>query len=333
MNWMAETATRRSHPHRLWPAAQSAVVVAANYAPAFDPLALLERRERGIVSVYAARRDYHEVVKGRLKTLASKLSSWTGAKYKVFVDTAPLMEKPLAAAAGLGWQGKHTALLSRRLGNWLFIGVILTAAELPADSAESDRCGLCRRCLDICPTDAFPAPYVLDSRRCIAYLTVEHPGPIDREFRPLMGNRIFGCDDCLAVCPWNKFASESRDARLMLRRDLIDAPLGELAGLDDAGFRRRFAGTPVKRTGRDRFVRNVLIAVGNSGDAALAGLAEARLGDAAGVVRGAAVWALAQLLPPARLRALADRYLPEEADDEVRREWQAALVDRSGGQP
>jgi epoxyqueuosine reductase len=274
------------------------------------------------VSVYAARRDSHEVLKGRLKSVASLLAS-AGHSAKVFVDTAPVMEKPLAALAGLGWQGKHSVLVSRTQGSWLFLGALFTTAPLPADAAETDHCGSCRRCLDICPTDAFPQPYVLDSRRCIAYLTIEHAGPIPAALRSAMGNRIFGCDDCLAVCPWNKFAAESRDTRLALRDDLMDQPLEALAALDDAAFRALFAGTPVKRTGRDRFVRNVLIAIGNSGDATLAEAAEARLGDASALVRGMAVWALGRLAP-VRLERLAPHLQARETDPHVQAEWQAA---------
>ena len=241
-------------------------MLGVNYGPAEDPLAALAARDRGAVSVYARGRDYHDVVKGKLKELAGFLAARADADVKVFVDTAPVMEKPLAAAAGLGWQGKHTVLVSREFGNWLFLGTIFTTAALPPDEPEADHCGSCRRCLDACPTDAFPAPYVLDARRCISYLTIEHKGPIAPELRPLMGNRIFGCDDCLAVCPWNKFAQAGREARLAQRDDLAAPPLAELARLDEAAFRARFAGTPIKRTGRDRFVRNVLIAIGNSGD-------------------------------------------------------------------
>ena len=263
---METTAERRADPAALWPEALSVVVLGVNYGPAEDPLAALAARDRGAVSVYARGRDYHDVVKGKLKELAGFLAARADADVKVFVDTAPVMEKPLAAAAGLGWQGKHTVLVSREFGNWLFLGTIFTTAALPPDEPEADHCGSCRRCLDACPTDAFPAPYVLDARRCISYLTIEHKGPIAPELRPLMGNRIFGCDDCLAVCPWNKFAQAGREARLAQRDDLAAPPLAELARLDEAAFRARFAGTPIKRTGRDRFVRNVLIAIGNSGD-------------------------------------------------------------------
>ena len=282
------------------------------------------------ISVYARGRDYHDVIKGKLKELAGFLAARADADVKVFVDTAPVMEKPLAAAAGLGWQGKHTVLVSREFGNWLFLGTIFTTAALPPDEPEADHCGSCRRCLDACPTDAFPAPYVLDARRCISYLTIEHKGPIAPELRPLMGNRIFGCDDCLAVCPWNKFAQAGREARLAQRDDLAAPPLAELARLDEAAFRARFAGTPIKRTGRDRFVRNVLIAIGNSGAAALAAEAVRLLDDASPLVRGMAVWAAAQLLPPERIAELAAARMRGETDEDVRSEWRRALPSRRG---
>ena len=296
-----------------------------NYAPAFDPLASLGLRDRATISVYARARDYHDVIKGKLKELAGFLAAQGGGDVKIFVDTAPVMEKPLAAAAGLGWQGKHTVLVSRAFGNWLFVGSIFTTAELPADDPEPDRCGSCRRCLDVCPTDAFPAPYRLDSRRCISYLTIEHKGHIAPELREGIGNRIFGCDDCLAVCPWNKFAEAGREARLVQREEFAAPPLAELARLDDAAFRAKFAGTPVKRTGRDRFVRNVAIALGNSSDPGLAGEAVRLLGDASPLVRAMAVWAVGRLLPKARIDALAAAHLPSETDLDVRDEWARAL--------
>jgi epoxyqueuosine reductase len=325
MEWMAATAERRADPKMLWPEAKSVVVLGMNYGPAADPLAALEARDRGAISVYARGRDYHDVIKGKLKELAGYLAARAGADVKVFVDTAPVMEKPLAAAAGLGWQGKHTVLVSREFGNWLFLGSIFTTAALPPDAPEADHCGSCRRCLDICPTDAFPMPYRLDARRCISYLTIEHKGHIAPELRPLMGNRIFGCDDCLAVCPWNKFAQAGREARLAGRDDLAAPPLAELARLDDAAFRARFAGTPIKRTGRDRFLRNVLIAIGNSGDAALGDEAVRLLDDAAPLVRAMAVWAAARLLPRARITDLAAGRREREADEDVCREWRSAL--------
>jgi epoxyqueuosine reductase len=323
MGWMAERQGWRASPAALWPEARSVILLGMSYAPPHDPLASVAKRDRGALSVYAARRDYHDVIKGKLKTVAGVLAA-QGHAVKVFVDTAPLMEKPLAQAAGLGWQGKHTVLVSRQHGSWLFLGAILTTAALPADAAEVDHCGSCRRCLDICPTAAFPEPYVLDARRCIAYLTIEHAGPIEPDLRVGIGNRIFGCDDCLAVCPWNKFASTAQEARLALREDLIERPLDELAALDDAAFRALFAGTPVKRTGRDRFVRNVLIAIGNSGEPALAPAALARLDDASPLVRAMAVWALSRIAPAVLARE-AGR-IAGESDADVRAEWRRAQV-------
>jgi epoxyqueuosine reductase len=321
MGWLEARATQRGEPRALWPAARSAVVCGLNYAPADDPLESLTRRDRGTISVYARHRDYHDVLKKKLRALASWMHDSLGAEVKLFVDTAPVMEKPLAARAGLGWQGKHTNLVSRRHGSWLFLGEIYTTLELPPDAPAADHCGACRRCLDICPTAAFPAPYRLDARRCISYLTIEHKGPIPRALRPLMGNRIYGCDDCLAVCPWNKFAQPHATTALLPRADLTAPRLAELAGLDDASFRRLFAGSPIKRTGRDRFLRNVLIALGNSGDPALAPVAEQRLADAAPLVRGAAIWALGQLLAPAAFAALRARHGAAETDAAVRAEW------------
>jgi epoxyqueuosine reductase len=319
MAWMAQE--RRAHPTALWAEAKSAVIVGQSYAPDDDAIALLEQRGSGIVSAYAARRDYHDVLKGKLKVLAQWLARETGAEVKVFVDTAPLMEKPLAERAGLGWQGKHTNLVSREHGSWLFLGAILSAAEMEADRPHEDHCGSCRACLDVCPTKAFPAPYQLDARRCLAYLTIEHKGQIPRDFREALGNRVFGCDDCLAVCPWNKFAQMAREHRMALRADLRFAALAELAALDDAGFRARFAGTPVKRTGRDRFVRNVLCAIGNARDAALAPAAEALLGDSSPLVRGMAVWALRRLLDAEAFQRLKSARAPREADASVAEEW------------
>ena len=295
MGWMATTAERRTHPRAMWPDARSAIVLGVNYGPDVDPLAALQRRDRGTISVYAQGDDYHELIKTRLKTLAHWLAAEATCQVKVFVDTAPLMEKPLAGAAGIGWQGKHTNLVSRAFGSWLFLGVVLTDRVLVPDAAETDHCGQCRACLDICPTAAFPAPYQLDARRCISYLTIEHAGPIPEEFRAALGNRIYGCDDCLAVCPWNKFAQASHEAKLMAREALVSPALAELAALDDAAFRTLFSKSPIKRIGRDRFVRNVLYAIGNSGDPALADEARARLADASDVVRDAAAWALARL--------------------------------------
>lgn len=325
MDWMPETAVRRGHPSRLWPEARTAIVLGLSYAPDQDPLAVLEDRWRGVISVYAQGRDYHELIKPRLKQVARALVAKTGAEVKVFVDTAPLMEKPLARLAGLGWQGRHTNLVSREHGSWLFLGAILTTAEIAPDRPGDDHCGSCSRCLDVCPTKAFPAPYQLDARRCISYLTIEHKGPIAREFRPLMGNRIYGCDDCLAVCPWNKFAAAARETQLKARPETDNPPLAELLALDDAAFRQRFAGTPVKRTGRNRFMRNVLIAVGNSGDRDLQHRIVPLLDDASPLVRGAAVWALGQLVNPAELAGIAQRARVTEHDADVQQEWDAVL--------
>jgi len=294
MAWMAETAVRRANPQSLWPEAKSVIMLAMNYGPQDDPLPQLQRTTEGTISVYAQNRDYHDIIKGKLKTIAGRFASRNKADVKVFVDTAPVMEKPLAAQAGLGWQGKHTNLVSREFGSWLFLGSIFTDMDLPADAPEVDHCGSCRACLDICPTKAFPAPYQLDARRCISYLTIEHKGPIPEEFRPAMGNRIYGCDDCLAVCPWNKFAAEAREAKLQARDDLKHPDLAFLAGLDDTAFRKHFSGSPIKRIGRNRFLRNVLIAIGNSSDAALMETARQHLEDPDPVVRDAAQWALDQ---------------------------------------
>ena len=325
MAWLATTAERRSAPRRLWPEAKSVVMLGLNYGPDGDPLASLALTDRATISVYARNRDYHDLIKGKLKGIASRFAAGSGSAVKVFVDTAPLMEKPLAAAAGVGWQGKHTNLVSRDFGSWLFLGAILTEAELPADTPEADHCGSCRACLDICPTKAFPAPYRLDARRCISYLTIEHGGPIPREFRKAMGNRIYGCDDCLAVCPWNKYAQATREAKLAARDDMEAPSLAELVVLDDAGFRARFTGSPVKRIGRDRFVRNVLIAIGNSGAAGLIPLVQARMGDGSPLVRGAAVWALAEL---DREAAFAARAMHEtEGDGQAKEEWDALEQD------
>ena len=306
MEWMAETAARRGDPRALWPDVRSVIMLAMNYGPDSDPLDLISRPDRGAISVYARHRDYHDIIKGRLKEVAQKLVARSGAEVKVFVDTAPVMEKPLAAAAGIGWQGKHTCLVSRDFGAWLFLGSIFTTAELQPDDAAQDRCGSCRACLDICPTNAFPAPYRIDARRCISYLNIELKGPIPREFRKAIGNRIYGCDDCLAVCPWNKFAQQASEAKLVARADLQEPRLADLLVLDDAAFRALFSGSPVKRIGRDRFIRNVLIAAGNSGEASLAPQVRLLLADASPLVRGAAVWALAELEGPQAVRGLRD---------------------------
>ena len=326
MGWMLDKADRRADPRVLWPQARSIVMLGMNYGPDDDPRAVLERRGAGAISVYARHRDYHDVVKGRLKLVAGKLLARAAGlglngDAKVFVDTAPVMEKPLAMRAGLGWQGKHTNLVSRDFGSWLFLGAIFTTLDLPADAPGADACGSCRACLDACPTNAFPAPYRLDAARCISYLTIEHAGPIPREFRAAMGNRIYGCDDCLAACPWNKFARTAREAKLAARQDLRAPDLAALAALDEAGFRALFAGGPVKRIGHARFLRNVLIACGNSGDPALLPAVRARLADPAPEARGAAIWALARLAPQEAARRAAAR-APDPAP-EVEDEWRA----------
>ena len=323
MAWLKDEADRRCRPNALWPEAASVVMVGLNYGPAEDPLALLAERSRGAISVYARHRDYHDLIKGRLKVLAGRFKARTGSEVKVFVDTAPLMEKPLAAAAGLGWQGKHTNLVSRTFGSWLFLGAILTGMELPPDTPETDHCGTCRACLDICPTNAFPAPYQLDARRCISYLTIEHDGPIPHEFRRAIGSRIYGCDDCLAACPWNKFARTTHEIKLKARDDLIAPALADLAALDDAAFRAHFSGSPVKRIGRNRFLRNVLIAIGNSRNPALVEAARRHLDDPSSQVRGAAVWALRELLPAEEFAAATAHRRAVEQDPDVAAEWAA----------
>ncbi|WP_233557321.1 tRNA epoxyqueuosine(34) reductase QueG [Gemmobacter lutimaris] len=293
MGWMAEREGWRGSAAALWPEARSVIMLAEVYTPEVDPLAVLGQRDRAAISVYAQGKDYHDLVKRRLKRLGRWLLDQAGGEIKVFVDTAPVMEKPLAQAAGLGWQGKHTNLLSRDLGSWFFLGALFTTLDLPKDAAEVSHCGSCRACLDICPTGAFPAPYQLDARRCISYLTIEHKGPVDPDLRALMGNRIYGCDDCLAVCPWNKFAQVARDVGYQPR---VGAPeLAELAALDDTAFRARFAGSPIKRIGRDRFVRNVLYAIGNSADPRLVPVAAALVQDSDPTVAEAAAWAMDRL--------------------------------------
>jgi epoxyqueuosine reductase len=321
MGWLAETFERRADPQALWPEARSVVVLGANYGPGEDPLALQERGDRGAISVYARNRDYHDRVKTRLKALARWMVAGYGCEVKVFVDTAPVLEKPLAQRAGLGWQGKHSNLLSRDFGNWLFLGEVFTTLELAPDAPETDHCGNCRACLDACPTAAFPAPYRLDARRCISYLTIEHKGHIAEEFRAALGNRIFGCDDCLAVCPWNKFAQVTEEPDFLPRAELTAPRLAELAELDDAGFRRLFSKNPVKRLGRDRFLRNVLIALGNAGDPTLLASVRPRLDDASPLVRAMAVWALGRLASPEVFAAERQRRLAEEDDPEVAAEW------------
>jgi epoxyqueuosine reductase len=321
MDWLAQNADRRARPDVLWPEARSAIVLGMNYGPADNPLDEDNPAGRGVISVYARGDDYHEIIKPKLKTLARFTVEKFGGGVKVFVDTAPVMEKPLAEVAGVGWQGKHTNLVSREFGSWLFLASILTTLEIEIDAPEQDHCGTCRCCLEICPTAAFPSPYRIDARRCISYLTIEHKGHIGTEFRTAMGTRIYGCDDCLAVCPWNSFASASREARLQARAELVSPELGELSLLDDASFRALFRKSPVKRVGRDRFIRNVLIAIGNSGDPGLAEHARRLLADMSPLVRAMAVWALAQLLDQAEFAKLRDKYLPLEDDTDVRGEW------------
>jgi epoxyqueuosine reductase len=329
MDWLARDPERRADPRGLWPDVKSVIMLGVNYGPDQDPLEILKERARGAISVYAQGSDYHDVIKQRLKTLARWLVAAAPSEIKVFVDTAAVMEKPLAQAAGLGWQGKHTNLVSRDFGSWLFLGAIFSTLELPRDAAEIDHCGSCQACLDICPTAAFPAPYRLDARRCISYLTIESKGPIPHAFRKNIGNRIYGCDDCLAVCPWNKFAQQGREAKLAARDELRAPELAELARLDDAAFRARFTKSPVKRTGRDRFIRNVLIAIGNSANSRLAAEAERLLSDQSPLVRGAAVWALSQLIDRKPFAAKAAQAMAIEADEEVRAEWTAALAPRA----
>jgi epoxyqueuosine reductase len=324
MEWMADTPERRSSPSVLWDEVRSVIMVGMNYGPERDPMETLSLGDRGTISVYARNRDYHEIVKGKLKELAGLITR-TGSDAKVFVDTAPVMEKPLAEAAGIGWQGKNTVLVNRSFGTWLFLGAIFTSAQLRPDTPHEESCGTCQRCLDVCPTAAFPAPFQLDARRCLSYLTIEHVGPIAREFRKPMGNRIYGCDDCLAVCPWNKFATTAREAKLQARDDLNSPALAELATLDDASFRAFFSASPIKRIGRERFLRNVLIAIGNSGDTGLSAAALPHLTDPDPVVRGAAVWAMRQLASDEAAHLALD-FLPAEVDMSVRAEWTAELA-------
>ena len=319
MDWLKRTAERRKAPRALWPDARSVILLGLNYGRRSDPLAILGEPSRCAISIYSQGADYHDVLKSKLKPLATRVQALTQSEVKIFVDTAPVMEKPLAARAGLGWQGKHTNLVSRAFGSWLFIGSIFTTATIEPDSPEDDHCGACRRCLDICPTRAFTAPYQIDARACISYLTIEHKGHIARRFREAIGNRVFGCDDCLAVCPWNKFASTAHEAKLSVRAEGDNPPLVELLVLDEPAFRARFRGTPIKRTGHHRFLRNVLIAAGNSGDTSLLPLVEARLGDESPLVRAMAVWALARLSPQ-RFAALRGAH-GNDPDPAVRGEW------------
>ncbi|MEM5470920.1 tRNA epoxyqueuosine(34) reductase QueG [Hoeflea sp. AS60] len=324
MQWLEETLDRRADPQVLWPEARSVIVLAMNYGPDCDPLENLDQTQNATVSVYARNRDYHDVIKGKLKELAGKFASRAGGDVKVFVDTAPVMEKPLAQSAGLGWIGKHTNLVSRSHGSWIFLSSIFTTVDLMADAPEIDHCGSCRACLDACPTNAFPAPYQLDARRCISYLTIENKGPIPHEFRAAMGNRVYGCDDCLAACPWNKYAQVANEAKLIARDDLRSPSLSGFLTMDDAAFRAFFSGSPVKRIGRDRFMRNVLVAAGNSSEPGLVPACEALLTDASPLVRGAAIWAVSQLTAPDHMHQLAAE-AGEEPDPEVRQEWQLAL--------
>ena len=324
MDWMEPNPARRAGPETLWPEAKSVIMLGVNYASAENPLEALEHPSKAALALYALRRDYHDVIKGRLKAFAAALIAKAGGEVKVFVDTAPVMEKPLAMAAGLGWQGKHSVLVSRGHGNWLLLGAVYTSLALEPDEAARDHCGSCSRCLDICPTKAFPAPYTLDATLCIAYLTIEHKGAIPRHLRAKFGNRVFGCDDCLAICPWNRFAKATQDAKLALKTDLMGLDLAYLAGLDDAAFRRVFAQTPVKRTGRARFLRNILIAIGNSGDRGLINPAKALLEDESPLVRAMAVWALHRLMPEPDFTALAALRAPDE-DAEVEEEWAVAM--------
>jgi epoxyqueuosine reductase len=321
MDWMETTLERRSHPNALWPQARTAILLGMNYGPDRDPRAQLLDPARAAISVYAQGDDYHELIKGRLKELAGWIVAKFSGELKVFVDTAPLMEKPLGQAAGIGWQGKHTNLVSRNFGSWLFLGSILTTLEIAPDAPEGDHCGQCRACLDVCPTGAFVAPYQLDARACLSYLTIEHKGPMPVQYRAAMGNRIYGCDDCLAVCPWNKFAEVAHEQRLHAREALRGPALADLLGLDDAGFRTLFTKSPIKRIGRDRFLRNVLYAAGNSGEGGLIAKAAALLDDPSPLVRGAAVWALSQLMGTGDFAALKDERVDHEADPDVVAEW------------
>ncbi|MEL7491627.1 MAG: tRNA epoxyqueuosine(34) reductase QueG [Pseudomonadota bacterium] len=323
MTWMERRRAERAAPQTLWPEARSVIMLGMNYGPDHDPLAVLDQKDRACISVYAQNKDYHDVVKKRLKQIARWMVDEFNCDVKVFVDTAPVMEKPLAQSAGVGWQGKHTNLVSTGHGSWLFLGAIYTTLELPPDPIEEDHCGSCRRCLDVCPTDAFPTPYQLDARRCISYLTIEHDGPIPIKFRKAIGNRIYGCDDCLAVCPWNKFAATAQEAAFHARDTLRAPELAMLVRLDDAAFRSLFSGSPIKRIKRDRFVRNVLIAIGNSEDRSLAAPARELLDDPAPIVRGAAVWALSQLLAPEGFAALSNEAAATERDATVLAEWAA----------
>jgi epoxyqueuosine reductase len=322
MGWLAANAERRADPRALWGDVRSIAIAAMNYAPDADPRAATMRSSSGAISVYAHGADYHDILKGKLKAVAGEFARLTGEDVKVFVDTAPVMEKPLAEAAGIGWQGKHTNLVSRDFGSWLFLGAIFTTASLAPDTPERDRCGACRRCLDACPTRAFPAPYRLDARRCISYLTIEHKGQIPHEFRTSIGNRVYGCDDCLAVCPWNKFAKAAAEMRFKPSHAADNPPLAELLALDDAGFRLAFKGSPVKRIGRDRFVRNALVAAGNSGNAELLNGISPLLKDGSPLVRGMAIWAVRRLASEREQAEFKTIFAQAETDPAVRFEWE-----------
>lgn len=324
MGWMETRSSERSDPGTLWPAARTAIVVGLSYAPDYDPMGNLANSNTANISVYAQGKDYHDVIKPRLKVIARALAARFSCDVKVFVDTAPIMEKPLAQAAGIGWQGKHTNLVNREHGSWLFLGVILTTLEMSDGEGESDHCGSCQRCLDVCPTNAFPEAYKLDARRCISYLTIEHKGPIPSELRPMMGNRIYGCDDCLAVCPWNKFARSSRETLFLPGEAVTNLNLASLIGMNDTEFRSRFRGSPVKRIGRDRFIRNVLIATGNSANPQLSRNVQPLLSDPSPLVRGAAIWALSRLLAQNEFVVLKEQHLPNEKDASTASEWNAA---------
>ncbi len=326
MDWMAETQARRADPRVLWSDVRSIVLFGMNYGPEHDPRAVLALPDRAAISVYAQNRDYHDIIKGKLKEVATRFAARGGEDVKVFVDTAPVMEKPLAAAAGLGWQGKHTNLVSRTHGSWLFLGSLFTTADLLRDEPERDHCGSCRACLDACPTDAFPAPYKLDARRCISYLTIEHKGTIAPDMREKIGNRIYGCDDCLAACPWNKFAAAASEMKLVAREELKAPAIADLLALDDPAFRSHFSGSPVKRIGRDRFVRNTLIAAGNSRDRGLIAPCLRLADDAAPMVRGMAAWALSRLMDAGEFARFAAGRV-EDADEDVRAEYERAKAD------
>ena len=321
MDWLARNLDRRASPKGLWPEANSVIVVGMNYGPDIDPRTLQQATDHGAISCYAQNRDYHDVIKKRIRRIARWLAETSGADVKIFVDTAPVPEKALAQMAGIGWQGKHTNLVSRQSGSWLLLGSIYTEMKLPPTRAEIDHCGGCHRCLDACPTNAFPAPYKLDARKCISYLTIEHKGPIPKDLRPAMGNRIYGCDDCLAVCPWNKFAQASAEAAFHPREELKLPLLIELAGFDDPGFRQYFSGSPIKRIGRDRFTRNILIALGNSGNTNALPVVEKLLTDSSPLVRGAAVWAISQLASDRQWRSIRQTHQAQESDPQVLEEW------------